>query len=113
MSRIRVGRLDDLGPHEVWAVALPPDSDGRKQEALVLIDPTGQPKAYRNRCTHLPIPIDAGSRRFLDARGEHLCCGTHGALFRREDGLCVVGPCTGTRLQKVEITVHDGIIYLG
>jgi nitrite reductase/ring-hydroxylating ferredoxin subunit len=38
-------------------------------------------------------------------------CGTHGAVFRPEDGYCFEGPCTGRRLARITITIDQGEIY--
>ncbi len=80
---------------EVVVVPLP---DGRPaKEALVVLDEQGEVRVYENVCQHVPIPLDAGGRRFLDEDG-HLVCATHGARYRREDGECIRGPCRGRRL---------------
>lgn len=110
---VRAGRVDDLVPDEVRAVRLPADALGRPREALVLLTPTGELRAYLNRCEHLPIPLDGGSREFLDPSGTHLRCGTHGALYRLGDGLCVHGPCRGRSLARLPVRVEDGVIEVG
>jgi len=97
----QVSELDD-----VRAVAAGRFKDGRPREVIVLKDEGGQPRAYVNRCEHLPVPLDGGSRRFLSPDGAHLACGTHGALFRFDDGFCTEGPCRGLSLEKVPLTVN-------
>lgn len=96
-----------LDPRGVRVVSLQRDEHGRPREALVLLDERGEVRAYLNRCEHLPIPLDGGSREFLSEDGSHLRCGTHGALFRREDGLCVVGPCKDESLLSLPIRIGD------
>jgi nitrite reductase/ring-hydroxylating ferredoxin subunit len=96
----------------VRALELPRGSDGRPREALVLLGGDGEPRAYLNRCRHLPIPIDGGSKRYLTERGEHLLCGTHGALYRLDDGVCVAGPCLHLALEKLPILEENGMLYL-
>ena len=110
-TRVEAGRLEDLGADEVRVVRLAPSADGRPREALVLRDEHGTPRAYLNRCKHLPIPIDGGSREFLAPDGS-LRCGTHGALYRRSDGLCTVGPCAGQSLEAIPIECDAGQLYL-
>ena len=68
--------------------------------------------AYRNRCPHRGTPLDWLPDRFLDERGEHLVCATHGAVFRVEDGRCIAGPCAGDALEPLAIRVQDGGIFL-
>jgi nitrite reductase/ring-hydroxylating ferredoxin subunit len=38
-------------------------------------------------------------------------CGTHGAVFRPEDGQCIDGPCQGHALTRIGIRVEDGAIF--
>jgi nitrite reductase/ring-hydroxylating ferredoxin subunit len=91
-------------PGEVIVVRLPPG--GLAREALVLLDEHGEVRAYENVCQHIPIPLDAGGRRFLDEDGE-LHCATHGAIYRRTDGECVSGPCMGRRLVSLRVRTTD------
>ena len=94
-------------------VPLRPDAKGRPREALVVVLPSGERRAYLNLCCHLPVPLDGGSREFLSADGQHLVCGTHGALYRLHDGLCVEGPCTGERLLALPFEVReDGTVVV-
>lgn len=109
---VRVAPRAELAPGEVRAVALARDELGRPREALVLLAEDGEPRAYLNRCQHLPIPLDGGSRVFLDAAGRHLRCGTHGALYRVRDGLCIDGPCPGKVLIALPWRVVDGWIEI-
>lgn len=103
---------DDLAPAEVRVVQLPRGKDGRPREALVLRDHGGELRVYLNLCQHLPVPLDGGSRRFLSRDGAHLECGTHGALYRLEDGYCIDGPCEGEQLQPIAFDIHAGEIRL-
>ena len=110
--QVRVGARNEIRTGEVLVVALPRGEDRRPREALVLLGSDGEPRAYLNRCRHLPIPLDAGSREFLTHDGEHLLCGTHGALYRRDDGFCVAGPCVHLSLDKLPILEENGVLYL-
>lgn len=95
---------------EVRVVALPRDQLGRPREALLVRDAGGCLRVYLNRCRHLPIPIDGGSREFLTSDGSHLRCGTHGALYRLDDGHCVSGPCEGQALHALPFEVVAGAV---
>jgi nitrite reductase/ring-hydroxylating ferredoxin subunit len=102
--------VDRPEPGEVVVVRLPEGAPAR--EALVMLDETGALRAYTNVCQHVPIPLDAGGRKFLQEEGL-LVCATHGALYRRTDGLCVSGPCLGRRLEAVALRVReDGRVEL-
>ena len=67
---------------------------------------------YWNRCPHLGTPLEWQEDRFLDADGALIQCSTHGALFRIDDGHCLVGPCKGKNLQKVHFTIDNGMIMV-
>lgn len=99
--RVHAGTRAALALTPVLVVRLAPDLNGRPREALLLRDAHGVLRAYRNLCRHLPIPLDAGSRSFL-FEGD-LRCMTHGARYRTSDGLCVVGPCKGTTLERLTV----------
>ena len=111
-TRIRAGKRVDLGAGQVWAVPLPVDHLKRPREALVLLGHDAEPRAYLNRCRHLPVPIDGGSRAFLTPDGEHLLCGTHGALYRIDDGVCTAGPCPNVALFSLRLEERDGWLYV-
>jgi nitrite reductase/ring-hydroxylating ferredoxin subunit len=85
---------------------------GVDREAVFVIRWKGALHAYRNECPHIGTPIDWPENRFFDASGAYLMCGTHGAVFRPDDGVCIEGPCTGRALAKVEIRVEGGAIFL-
>lgn len=110
--QVRVCALNEIKPNQVQVVSLPRGEDKRPREALVLVGSDGEPRAYLNRCRHLPIPLDSGSRQFLTHDGEHLLCNTHGALYRRDDGLCVAGPCVHLSLEKLTILEENGVLFL-
>jgi nitrite reductase/ring-hydroxylating ferredoxin subunit len=70
---------------------------GLAREALIVLDERGEVRAYENVCQHVPIPLDAGGRRFLDDDGE-LVLRDARRVYRRSDGECISGPCMGRRL---------------
>ncbi|MAR57155.1 MAG: (2Fe-2S)-binding protein [Rickettsiales bacterium] len=88
-------------------VQLQPDPRGRPREAIVVLAGDGKPRVYLNECKHIPIPLDAGTAELLDEDSGMLFCGTHGALYRLEDGYCVAGPCMGEALDPLPFRVDD------
>lgn len=60
--------------------------------------------AYINVCPHAGRLLNWAPGRFLFDKGR-LLCAAHGAVFQVEDGLCVQGPCQGSRL--IALPVHD------
>lgn len=85
---------------------------GLEREAVFVIRWKGALRGYRNSCPHVGTPLDWPENRFFDTEGAYLMCGTHGAVFRPEDGLCIEGPCAGKALTPVEIKVESGEIFL-
>jgi nitrite reductase/ring-hydroxylating ferredoxin subunit len=72
----------------------------------------GAPRAFVNRCPHAGHGLNLRPHRFLTPGGELIVCASHGALFERETGLCVAGPCAGRRLGPVPIDVTGGCVLL-
>ena len=69
--------------------------------------------AYRNACPHYDRARMAWKKNeFLNGDRSHIMCAAHGALFRIEDGACVIGPCLGQRLSPVSITLRDGCVWM-
>ncbi|MGF1468221.1 MAG: Rieske (2Fe-2S) protein [Sandaracinaceae bacterium] len=110
---IRVGHEREVQPGAVLVAALPRVLGHPRPEALVVRDPEGRLRAYLNRCQHLPVPLDGGSRRFFDPGGRYLVCGTHGARYRLGDGVCEEGPCQGERLLALPLRRDaDGSLWI-
>jgi nitrite reductase/ring-hydroxylating ferredoxin subunit len=85
---------------------------GANQVAVFVIRTGSVLHGYLNSCPHIGTPLDWLPDRFFDRAGEHLLCGTHGALFRPEDGLCVRGPCLGKRLAPLTVAIENGVVVL-
>ncbi len=85
---------------------------GLEREALFVIRWQGTLRAYRNACPHVGTPLDWPENRFFDTSGSYLMCGTHGAVFRPDDGFCIEGPCAGRALAEVGIRIEGGEIFL-
>lgn len=72
----------------------------------------GQIYIYENVCPHLGIQLEWQENEFLDIDASMIQCSSHGALFKIDDGECVLGPCQGQSLTKVDYTLDQGIIHL-
>jgi len=70
----------------------------------------GRVHAYLNRCSHVPIEMDAMPNRFFDLSGTLLICSTHGAVYRPDSGHCAGGPCRGG-LYKITLSEADGMVH--
>ncbi len=111
-ARVQVGAESELAAGSVRVVSLAPGWNGVPREAIVLRDREGVVRAFENLCRHLPIPLDAGSREFLDETGRHLVCATHGALYAIGNGVCVSGPCGGKSLFAIDVEIDEGVVVL-
>ena len=84
--------------------------DGIEEQAFV-VRWKGGLVAYVNRCRHQALPLDFGDGRFFDDEFDALVCCHHGARYRPEDGVCVDGPCVGTRLTPLRLEEKDGALW--
>ena len=85
--------------------------DGVERQCF-LVYRQGRIYSYLNHCPHTGINLNWMPDQFLDNSGELIQCSMHGALFTVEDGLCLHGPCLGERLQTIENTLEDDLVYL-
>jgi nitrite reductase/ring-hydroxylating ferredoxin subunit len=69
-------------------------------------------RGYVNRCPHAGHPLNLRPHKFLTSDGMLILCSSHGALFEKRTGYCVGGPCPGTRLRPVPLTVEAGFVML-
>jgi len=86
--------------------------DGEHVE-LVLVRRDGNVWAYRNRCPHFSVGLDAQPGVVHTWGGKVMMCAHHSAMFRFEDGLCIDGPCQGHALEAVAVRVEGGQIVGG
>jgi nitrite reductase/ring-hydroxylating ferredoxin subunit len=109
VSRAKLCRADEIAEGTGRGFRL---GAGTEQIAVFVIRTGGALHAYANSCPHVGTPLDFVADRFFTRDGKHLLCGTHGAQFRPEDGLCIAGPCLGRRLFRAEISLEDGEVML-
>ena len=93
-------------------------STGAQQAASIFVVRTGHSSiaAFRNSCPHKGYEHASMAWKkdaFLDGSGQFIKCGSHGALFERNTGLCISGPCKGSHLTpvKVEINSHGDLVW--
>ncbi len=68
--------------------------------------------AYVNRCPHAGRPLNFMPDRFLTPDGELIMCVAHGALFEKDTGLCIAGPCVDESLRRIAVQVIEGEVRL-
>jgi nitrite reductase/ring-hydroxylating ferredoxin subunit len=59
------------------------------------------PRAWVNRCPHVPYPLDFGDGDVLH-EGQIVCV-NHGARFDPQSGACVWGPARGRGLEALPV----------
>ncbi len=68
--------------------------------------------AYVNNCPHAGHPLNFKPNRFLTPDRNLILCGSHGALFTRDEGLCIAGPCPGKSLTPIPVEVIGDYVLL-
>ena len=84
--------------------------DGRR---IFVIRRGARVHGYVNACPHQGVPLDWRPDVFLSVDKSVIQCSTHGAQFRIEDGECLAGPCLGSALRPVPVTVAGGMVVQG
>lgn len=89
-----------------------PWQEGR--DTLLVVRWNGGLSAWLNRCPHLDVAMHYRKDRFMSGDSLHIVCFAHGARFRPDTGLCVLGPCLGQSLQPQALSVdeHGGVWLL-
>jgi nitrite reductase/ring-hydroxylating ferredoxin subunit len=81
-------------------------------QGLVLRLANGELRAYLNCCPHQGHRLNLQPHQFLTRDGALLMCHSHGAVFERDQGRCLWGPCAGKHLIAVPIELTDGYVLL-
>ena len=101
----RPGYLCDLDAvPDGGALEIPAEAPGAP--GVVVVRRGEQAWAYRNICPHFSIPLNYEPNTFWAYDSELLMCAHHSALFRFEDGRCIDGPCEGSTLTRVTVSVE-------
>ncbi|MCL1635377.1 Rieske 2Fe-2S domain-containing protein [Luteimonas sp. SX5] len=82
-------------------------------ESLILYRDGQRVRAWLNVCPHAGRRLDWAPGKFLKSKEGLLVCAAHGASFELAEGLCVAGPCRGSHLRVVPVSVVDGDVWLG
>ena len=70
-------------------------------------------RAYVNYCPHAGHPLNFRPDKFLTPDGHLILCCSHGALFTKDGGECIAGPCVGKSLTSIPVEVIGGFVMLG
>ena len=102
-------RLDDIAEGSARGFSL--GSADRRRD-IFLVRGRGQVHGYVDSCPHQGTPLAFLPDRYLTRDRGEILCSTHGARFEIATGLCVAGPCRGRALQKLPVSVSNGLILL-
>jgi nitrite reductase/ring-hydroxylating ferredoxin subunit len=69
-------------------------------------------RAYVNRCAHMRLPLNYMPDQFLNYDNSLIQCYVHGALFSKENGYCLAGPCARASLASVPIRIVGDAVLL-
>lgn len=101
-------RLEDLP--DGHSRGFDPDRTGR--DTMFVVRQGGALYGWLNACPHYDRARMAWKKNeFLNGDRSHIMCGAHAALFTIDTGECVIGPCIGQRLIRVDLVVRDGWVW--
>lgn len=82
--------------------------EGSKRKVIV-IRRNGVLHAWLDACPHYSTgtPMAWKTDAYLNGERTHLTCHSHNALFEIDTGECVLGPCLGQSLTRIEIAVDE------
>jgi len=69
-------------------------------------------RGYVNRCPHAGHPLDLRPHRFLTPDRTMILCSSHGALFEKDAGRCLAGPCAGERLRPLPLELIGDLVLI-
>ena len=104
-----VCRLTDLDEHAARAFTI---GTGDWPLRGFVVRTGTEVRGYVNRCPHAGHPLNLLPNRFLTPDGALILCSSHGALFEKQTGYCVAGPCAGRSLRAVPLEVQAGFVML-
>lgn len=81
-------------------------------ESLILYRQGDQVRAWLNVCPHAGRRLDWAPGKFLKSKEGLLVCAAHGASFELGGGECVAGPCRGSSLRAIALSIIDGDVLL-
>ncbi|MDH6153414.1 MULTISPECIES: Rieske (2Fe-2S) protein [Paraburkholderia] len=84
------------------------DPAGQGRDTLLLVRCDGEVFAYLDACPHYGgTPMAWRKDAYLNGDGTRIVCHAHGAQFDIATGECLVGPCLGQRLTRLDTTVTE------
>jgi nitrite reductase/ring-hydroxylating ferredoxin subunit len=69
-------------------------------------------RGFVNRCPHAGHPLNLRPHRFLTPDRAMILCSSHGALFEKDAGRCLAGPCAGELLRPIPLEVIGDLVLI-
>ena len=88
------------------------DPEGRGQASVFAVRRGDEVRVYADSCPHHGTPMAWRIDAYLNAAGDRIVCAAHGAQFKIDTGLCVLGPCLGDRLRPVPWRIAGGELVI-
>jgi nitrite reductase/ring-hydroxylating ferredoxin subunit len=108
-ERFLLCRLDDLVDGEARAF----DLHATGHDIVFVIRRGDGVRVYRDACPHEGTPMAWRRHEYLNAARDRIVCHAHGAQFEIDTGLCLLGPCLGQSLQRLDHRIDaDGNVLL-
>ena len=102
-------RFRGLGPGRTRL--FPFERDGERLTGI-LVDASGEPRAYVNRCPHVTYSLDMGDGDVMDTDRSAFFCQNHGARFDLSTGVCFAGPPRGRALERLPFAQVGETLYV-
>ena len=83
-----------------------------RNRSVFVVHKNGEFFAYHNQCPHTGASLEWQEDQFLDLDKALIQCATHDALFTIDTGECIAGPCVGSLLQAIPLSIRDNNIHL-
>jgi nitrite reductase/ring-hydroxylating ferredoxin subunit len=106
----RLCRLNDIAEGQAKGFLPSPSALSK----VIVLKREGQLHGWLDSCPHYEggTPMAWKADAYMSGDGNFLSCHSHGALFDMETGECVLGPCLGQGLTRIELKVTDaGDVY--
>lgn len=86
--------------------------EGAERREMFVVRRGAEIFGYVNSCPHIGTTLDWRPDQFLTFDKRFILCGTHGAIFAIDSGLCLKGPCAGKSLTPIPMHLEEGSVVL-
>jgi nitrite reductase/ring-hydroxylating ferredoxin subunit len=110
----RLCRLQDLAEDMPQEFHVMPQSGATTPFRILAYRQANTVHAYVNQCPHQWLPMNRSDGSFLMWSSHELMCAQHSAVFDLANaGICSMGPCQGSNLLRVPLTIVGDELLIG